>query len=140
MSGSTTLPSVFEFDKPINEAEAPVPLPAREYRATVKAIEARVSKNSGKPMAAVSYSIPPEQYPVDYTDGDPDGTTLTYYVQLEQTPRNMYRLRKFCEMHGVVATRTLNLVDFMGTEVIVKVEHEDYQGAPQARVTPVREV
>jgi hypothetical protein len=137
MSGS--LPTVYEFQQPISDAEAPKPLPAGEYRAVVKMVEPKMSKSSGKPMADFTYSISADQYPADYTEGDPDGTTLHSYVSLVDTPRQRFQLRKLCEMHGVVAGSRLNLVDFMGTEVIVKIEHEDYQGVPQARLTPVRE-
>lgn len=138
MSGS--LPTVYEFQSNIGEAEAPSPLPVGEYRATVLSVEAKLSKASQQPMADVSYKISADQYPADFTDGDPDGTTLHYYQSLADNPRSRYRLRKFCEMHGVVPSNRVNLIDFMGTEVIVRVEHEDYQGMPQARVTPVREV
>lgn len=137
MSGS--LPTVYEFDKSLADAEAPQPIPTGEYKATVKLVEPKISKSSNKPMMDVTYHISAEQYPADYTEGDPDGALLHNYVSLADTPRARFQLRKFCEMHGVVPSSRLNLTDFMGTEVIVKIEHEDYQGMPQARLTPVRE-
>jgi hypothetical protein len=137
---SATLGTVYEFSKPSNEAEAPQPIPASEYRASVRAVEAKNSKNSGKPMAAFSYHVSAEQYPADFTDGDPDGVVLTFYLPLEDNARNRFRIRKHCEAHGVAATHRLNLPDFIGQEVIIKIEHEDYQGAPQARITAIRGV
>lgn len=130
--------SVYEFSQDIASAEAPPPLPVGEYRASVRSVEAAVSKSSGKPMMVLTYSISPDQYPADYTEGNADGETLTYYHPLEDTPRNRFRLRKFCEMHGVAASRRINLPDFIGQDVIMNVSHEDYQGLPQARGNPVR--
>ncbi len=134
----TELSSVYEFSQDIASAEAPPPLPVGEYRASVRSVEAAVSKSSGKPMMVLTYNISPDQYPVDYTEGNADGETLTYYHPLEDTPRNRFRLRKFCEMHGVAASRRINLPDFIGQDVIMNVSHEDYQGLPQARGNPVR--
>lgn len=134
----TELSSVYEFSQDIASAEAPPPLPVGEYRASVRSIEAAVSKSSGKPMMVLTYSISPDQYPADYTEGNADGETLMFYQPLEDTPRNRFRLRKFCEMHGVAASRRINLPDFIGQDVILNVSHEDYQGMPQARGTPVR--
>lgn len=130
--------SVYEFSQDIASAEAPPPLPVGEYRASVRSVEAAVSKSSGKPMMVLTYNISPDQYPADYTEGNADGETLTYYHPLEDTPRNRFRLRKFCEMHGVAASRRINLPDFIGQDVIMNVSHEDYQGLPQARGNPVR--
>lgn len=134
----TELSSVYEFSQDIATAEAPPPLPVGEYRAQVRSVVAAVSKSSGKPMMMLTYSISPDQYPADYTEGNADGETLTYYHPLEDTPRNRFRLRKFCEMHGVAASRRINLPDFIGQDVIMNVSHEDYQGLPQARGNPVR--
>jgi hypothetical protein len=134
----TEISSVYEYSQDIASAEAPPPLPTGEYRASVRSIEAAISKSSGKPMAVLTYYISPDQYPADYTEGNADGETLTFYAPLEDTPRNRFRLRKFCEMHGVVASRRINLPDFIGQDVILNVSHEDYQGMPQARGNPVR--
>jgi hypothetical protein len=136
MSGS--LPSVYEYGDDIANAAPPSPLPEGEYRATVQAIEARNSKSSGKPMALVTYLISPDQYPADFTEGNADGETMQFYRPLEDTPRNRYLLKKFCEVHGVTPARRINLPDFIGQEVIVSVTHEEYQGEPRARVQPVR--
>lgn len=134
----TELSSVYEFSQDIATAEAPPPLPVGEYRAQVRSVGAAMSKSSGKPMMVLTYNISPDQYPADYTEGNADGETLTYYHPLEDTPRTRFRLRKLCEMHGVAASRRINLPDFIGQDVILNVSHEDYQGLPQARGNPVR--
>lgn len=134
------LPSVYEYSTNISDAKPPQPLPTGEYRATVRSIEGAISKNSGKPMAVITYFVSPDQYPADYQDGNPEGTTSNFYMSLEETPRNIWQLRQMCEMHGVVASKRLNLTEFMGQDVIVNVTHEEYQGLPQARFRPVRSV
>lgn len=136
----TELSSVYEYAEDIANAMPPSPLPVREYRASVRAIEPRISKTSGKPMAVVTYLISADQYPADFTEGNPDGEVLPYYQPLEDTTKNRYLLRKFCEKHGVVGGTRLNLPDFIGQDVIIAVTHEDYQGVPQARANPVRAV
>lgn len=134
------LGSVYEYATPLNEAEAPPPFPLGQYRATVQAVAPQVSKSSGKPMAVITYLISPDEYPADFTNGNPDGETFQFYLPLADEPRNRFRLRKFCEMHRVTATRSLNLPDFIGQEVLVDVTHEEYQGETRARVTPARQV
>lgn len=133
------LPSIYEYTSNLAEAEAPSPLPEGEYRASVRSIDAQNSKSSGKPMAVLQYVVSPDQYPADFTDGDADGTVLMFYRPLEDTPRNRYLLRKFCEIHGVKPSNRLNLPDFIGQDVILSIKHEEYQGVTQARATPIRE-
>jgi hypothetical protein len=132
--------SVYEFSDDLSNAAPPVPLPVGEYRATVQAVEPRISRSSGKPMAVVTYLVAPDQYPADYTEGSADGETFQHYRPLEDSPRNRFLLKKFCDIHGVTPSRTLNLPDFIGQEVIVSVTHEEYQGEQRARVTPIRQV
>jgi hypothetical protein len=134
------MPSVYEFSEGLDNAEAPPPLPIGDYRATVQGIDSAISKSSGKPMAVFTYLISPDQYPADFTNGNPDGEQGKVYVSLVDDARNRFRLRKLCEMHGVTASRTLNLPDFLGTEVIVSVTHEEYQGETRARMNPIRQV
>lgn len=133
----TDIPSVYEFSSDLADAIPPSPLPAGEYRAVVRSAEPHQSK-TGNRSIKVSYHISPDQYPADYTDGNADGEMLTHYQGAEDTPKSRYALKRFCEMHGVVPSRSLNLIDFMGTEVMVQITHEDYQGIPQARVRPIR--
>lgn len=134
------LGSVYEFDTDLSTAEQPSPLPVGEYRGSVQAAELMNSKNSGKPMLKLTYRVGADQYPADYTDGNPDGENLVIYRSLESNPRNRYMLRKFCEMHGVVPSTRIVATDFIGMDVILRVEHEDYQGMPQARANAVRAV
>lgn len=132
--------SVYEFQEDLAKAESPPPLPVGEYRASVQVVEPSISKSSGKPMAVFTYLISPDQYPADFTNGSADGEQGRVYVSMVDEPKNRFRLRKLCEMHGVTPSRTLNLPDFIGTEVIVSVTHEEYNGETRARMNPIRQV
>jgi Protein of unknown function (DUF669) len=136
----TELGSVYELGSNLADVQQPSPLPIGEYRASVKIAELKASKSSGKPMLVTTYNISPDQYPPDFTDGNPDGETLMVYTSMSETPRSRWMLRKFVEMHGVVPSNRISATDFIGQEVILKVEHEDYQGMPQARGSVVRAV
>lgn len=137
MSGMS---SIYEFSSDVSEQEAPKPLPEQEYRASVRGVEPAVSKSTGSPMMVLTYLVGPDQYPADFTEGNPDGEEFKVYVTLRDDARTRFRIRKLCEMHGVKPSRTLNMPDFIGQEVIVKVSHEEYQGEMRARVTPTRQV
>jgi hypothetical protein len=135
------LPSVFEVDCDLNDAKPPVPLPVGEYRATVRSCEQQISKSSNKPMAVFTYYISPDQFPPDFTDGNPEGELLTTYVSLDLTnARNRYRWKQLHQMHGVrIVPHRIDLTQFLGRDVIVNVTHEEYQGEPRPRVNPIRE-
>ena len=83
----TELSSVIEFDEDLNNVEAPKPLPAGQYAATILSAEPMMSKNGEHKMAKVTWSIPAEEYPADYVDGNPAGTQLTQYLMLDNTAR-----------------------------------------------------
>lgn len=134
------LGSVYEFSADLKDATPPSPLPVGDYRGTVQAVVPQISKSSGNPMAVITYHVSPDQYPADFTEGNADGEQFQFYLPLTDNPRNRFRIRKFCEMHGVTPSRSLNLPDFIGQEVIVQVTHEDYQGETRARVSPIRQV
>ena len=135
---SEELGSVYELQTNIADAQPPMPLPTGEYRASVRNSELRTSKASGNPMLALTYHIAPDQYPADYTDGDPNGETLMTFAMLLETPKHRYLLKKFMEMHGVAPSNRVVATDFIGQEVIVRVTHDEHQGMPQARANPVR--
>ena len=134
----TDLPGVFEFSTDISDAKPPEPLPVGEYRATVRSAEIGLSKSSGNPMMTLAYVIDAAQYPADYTDGNPDGTTLMNYKSLADTISNRYLTKLFCEMHGVVPGKRINANEFIGQDVMVSISHEAFNGLMQARLRPER--
>ncbi len=136
---SEIVPSVFEFSQDIKDAQPPVPLPIGEYQAEVREAEIRNSKSSGKPMLAVTYHVGAEQYPADYVDGNPDGEIMSAFLPLSDTPRSRYQTKRFAEMHGVVPSARVSPTEYIGAKVILQITHDEYQGQPTVRATPVRE-
>lgn len=137
------LGSVYEFQSNIADATEPVPLPVGEYKASVKVVELAKSKASGQPMAVFNYLVSPDQYPADYTDGNADGELLRWYLPLvdahgNETPRTRWRIKKAMEAHGLAPSSRFVCTDFIGAEVTLVVQNEDFQGSPQARVTGVK--
>jgi len=137
MSGSTA-PTIFEFTVDLQEQEAPVPLPPGEYPAEITQAENRVSGNTGNVYCAITFRIAPENYPADYTEGDPDGTTLTYNrLLLADKPRERHRLRKFLESVGAKLGRSFDPNDLIGLHATVVIEHRQFEGEDQAQISRV---
>jgi len=131
------LPSIVEFSEDLSTQEAPNPLPIGKYRGTVRAAEVKLSQKDKK-YGAVTYFISPDQYPADYTDGNPEGTTLVYRrLGLEDNPQARFGARKFCEMHGVVPSRSIDMNSFVGTEALLHIKHEPYEGIQRAVIDKV---
>jgi hypothetical protein len=131
------LPTIVEFSEDLSTVEAPVPLPVGEYIGTVRAAEVKLSQKEKK-YGAITYFISPDQYPADYTDGNPEGTTLVFRkLGLEDTPQARWFARKFCETHGVVPSRSIDVSSFVGTEARLHIKHERYEGIDRAVVDKV---
>jgi hypothetical protein len=93
-------PSVIEFSEDVATAEAPPPLPVGQYPAEVRSAERKTSA-AGNDYVRVQFFIAPEQYPADFTDGNPDGMILDYNrVPVADNPSARFRMRKFCEAIG----------------------------------------
>ena len=131
------MPSVVEFTEDVGEQEAPQPLPAGDYLAQIKAAEVRTSQRDTK-YAAVTFHISPEQYPADFTEGDPDGETIVFRrVPLEDTARSRFMLRRFIESIGATPSKRVDVNEWVGLEAMVTVAHEEYEGMPRATITKV---
>lgn len=131
--------SVLEYDEDVKDAAPPVPLPVKKYHATISGAKPKLSKNNSK-YAEVAFFIEPDAYPVDYTDGDPNGTTIYYRrVSLENSPKARYQLRKFLEtIHGPMGRR-IDLNDWIGLGAVVEVTHEAYEGVNNHVITRIHE-
>ena len=128
------LSSVIEFEEDLANVEAPKPLPAGLYDAT---IQTQMSKDGTKLMAKVVYSISADQYPVDYTDGNPNGTTLTQYIMLGKDARSKYALKKFIMGIGAPLSNTVDLTTWIGLPCKLEVVNELYEGMETAKVKGV---
>lgn len=130
------LSSVIEFDEDLNNVEAPKPLPAGLYDAVIQTAEPMMSK-SDKLMAKVTFAISADQYPADYTDGNPEGTTLTQYVMLGRDQRAKFALKQFCNAIGYPLSNSVDISLWVGLPAKVEVTNELYEGNPQARIKRV---
>lgn len=136
----TNLPTIISYAEDLANAEAPSPLPMREYRATVREAKIAESKSSGKANLNVVWVIPADQYPADYTDGNPDGTTLSSYFSVEDNAQARFRMRRFIEAVGAKLGREIDPAQLVGLEAMLKIEHEPYQGVKQARIAGIRAI
>ena len=130
--------SIVEFSEDIDSAEAVPPLPESDYPFEIKSAVKKESQK-GTSYAELGCYISPESYPVDYTDGDPDGTLLYYRrVSLEDTPASRHRIRKFCEAIGVKPPKgRLDLNEWIGATGIATIKHEQYEGEDRAQIVKV---
>jgi hypothetical protein len=130
--------SIVEFSNDIAHAEAPVPLPMRQYPATIRKVEAKVSEK-GNRYAAVSFYVSTDDYPADYpTENAPDGTTLIFRrVGLDDNAPTRYRLRKFLETIGAPVSARIDLSSWIGLTATIAIKHEEFEGEPRATIEKV---
>lgn len=134
----TEVNSIVEFSDDLSSAEAPVPLPVRQYSATIRGAEAKVSEK-GNRYAAVTFYISTDDYPADYpAENAPDGTTLVFRrVGLDDNAPTRYRLRKFLETIGAPTSARINLSDWVGLTCQVAIKHEQFEGETRATIEKV---
>lgn len=131
--------SIIEYDVDLDEAEAPVPLPKGDYVAEIRGAEQKTS-GKGNEYINVTFFIPADQYPADYTEGNADGTILSYgRLSPENTVRARYQMKKFIESIGGTLGRSVDLNAWLGLSAKVTVVNEDYEGTPQAKIAKVSE-
>jgi hypothetical protein len=131
------LSTILDFSEDIADAEAPDPLPEREYKALITKSESRLSAK-GRRMAAVTFTIPPEEYPADYPlENAPEGKQVTHYIMADDNPQDRYRMKKFCETIGAPMARSLNVGSWLGLEASIQIKHEEYEGVKRERVAKV---
>lgn len=138
MADNNAMPSVIEFEEDISQAEAPVPLPVGDYVGEIRSATQKTGQSSGKPYAAVQFFIPADQYPADYTEGEPEGTMLSYnMVSLANSPNARFRLRKFLEAIGAPGGKKIDLNDWIGRTATVSIQHGQFEGVPKAEIAKV---
>jgi len=107
------IPSVFTFDEDVSQTEAPPPLPVGQYIGEVVGCEPKLS-SKGSPMCVVQFRIGADQYPADYKDGNPDGTTLTHYIVVQDNQQSRFRLKTFVEALGLTVRKEFDPNTLMG--------------------------
>lgn len=132
------LSSVVEFSSNLKDAEAPAPLPSGEYVGDIRGAEVRMSQRDTK-YCAVTFFISPDQYPADYTDGNPDGTVIIYRrVGMEDTPQARYGTRRFLEAIGGPLGKKIDVNDWVGLTAALEIGSETYEGVERAIIKRVR--
>lgn len=130
--------SILEFSQDITDAKPPPPLPVGPYRAEIIGASARISSTSGNRYASIQFRIGSDSYPADYTDGDPDGTVLSYNrLLMEDTPQARYRWRQFLERVGGPLGRSVDLNALIGLTGTVDITHNEYEGEMQAQIARI---
>ncbi len=138
MADLTPLPSIVTFSVDLSTQQPPEPLPVGEYRGVIRSSTVKNSQK-GTRYAETAFHISSDQYPADYKDGNPDGTTLMYRrVSLEDTPNARYGTRRFIEAIGAPLGKKIDVSEWGGREAAVEVIHETYEGVERAVITRVR--
>jgi len=131
--------SILTFSEDISEAEAPDPLPVGDYPASVHSIEVKTSATSGNRYLNTMFRVQPDDFPPDFPlENAPDGAMIPFRrVVVEDTPRHRHSLRRFCEACGVAASKTVNVTEFVGAEVVLSIQHDEYNGVNREDVREV---
>lgn len=130
------LNSVIEFDEDLNGVEAPKPLPMGTYDATIQSAEVTKSK-SDRPMVKVSFLISADQYPADFTDGNPNGTILTKFLMADMSAQSKFAMKRFCMAIGAPMSNQVDVNSWIGLPAKVEVINELYEGNLTARLNKV---
>ena len=137
MADQFELPTILEFSVDLAKAEAPEPLPVGNYRGVVKSTKQRESQ-AGNRYVEVGMTVSPDQYPVDFKDGNPDGTLLFFRrVSAENTPAGRYSCRRFCEAIGAPLSKSPDISEWVGLEAGVEVGHDTHEGVTRAAINRV---
>src|SRR5215472_207783 len=129
---------IMTFSEDLNNAQAPAPLPLGRYPGEIVSAAEKVSQTSGNTYANIQFRIQAASYPADFTDGDPDGITLSYNrLLMEDTPQARWRWRKFLEAVGGRLSRQIDLTELLGLTGILDITHDTYEGEKRAQIARV---
>jgi len=138
MADFQDLGSIIEYSVDLSKQDAPEPLPAGEYTAQVRSAMQKTSQR-GTRYGEVAFHISSDQYPPDFTEGNPDGTTIMYRrVSLEDNAQARYGTKRFIEALGAPLGKKIDVNDWVGSEAAVEVGSETWEGTPRAVITRVR--
>lgn len=136
------LGSILTFGEDISDAEAPKALPANDYPGEITEVGVAPSKSSGKPRAAVTFRIAPEDFPADYEDSDAfaDGKFVTTYIPCGDDKASRWRVRRFCEAIGAPLGATVDTNSWIGKKAMLSVEPDEFEGIERERVRKVEAI
>lgn len=129
--------SIIEYAVDLEQAEAPPLLPEGDYPAEIRGAEKKTS-GQGNEYVNVTFIINADDYPADFTDGDPDGTIMSYgRLNPADTVKGRWGMKKFATAIGTTLGKKLDLNDWVGRSAIVSVKHGTYDGQPTANIAKV---
>jgi hypothetical protein len=130
--------SILEYSENIAEAEAPEPLPEREYIATVSKVTRELSERTGFPYVQPVFHIAEEEYPADFdVSNAPGGKDIRHVVGIADDPPTRYRMRKFCEAIGAPMSKRINYNEWIGLQARITLKHETYEGVKREKIGKV---
>lgn len=133
--------SILEYSQDISQQEAPPPLPANEYLASVEAVEVKTSATSGNDYLAVQMKIARDQFPPDFDANSelyPEGITLTYNrLVIADTANHRYRMRKFCEALGAKMGKQVDPSEWIGLTCKVGIKNSKWEGEDRAEIAKI---
>ncbi len=132
--------TIVEFSEDVSEAEAPEPLPAAEYPASIRAAEVKISQKNTR-YAAVTFVVVPEDFPADYPiENAPDGKVIVHRrCSLEDNPQSRYMLKNFCDAIGATASKKIDVSEWVGLAATIEIEHDTYEGVTREQIVRVNE-
>ena len=133
------LPSIITFSEDVSNAEAPKPLPAGEYPASIVGTEVKTSAK-GTNYVAVQFNINPEHFPADFADAEsyPDGIKLTYNrVPAEDNAVARSRMKEFCKAIGAPTSASIDVNDWVGLQAMLTLKVAPYEGVDRNEVAKV---
>ena len=130
--------SILNYAIDLNDQQAPPPIPTGIYPAEVMGVSKRVSNTSGHEYLNVQFRIAPESYPADYTEGDPEGTTLFYNrLRTADAPQPRFQMKRFLQAVGAPLSNRLDLMDLVNLTCNVEITHQEYEGELRAQISRV---
>jgi hypothetical protein len=124
---ANSVQTIIEYDDDVMNAEQPQPLPMRDYVGEIRTAEVKKSQKETLYADAVFY-ISPDQYPVDYTDGNPEGTQVHVRISVERNPQARWQMRKFISAIGAKGGARLDTSEWVGLQAKLSVAPREYQG------------
>ena len=132
--------SILEYGQVISSAEAPPPLPASEYPATIESVEPKTSQTSGKEYLGVLLRVSRDNFPADFDQEGAfeDGVVLSYNrLSMEDNARARYAMRKWCEAIGAKMGKQIDPSEWIGLTCTVKIKHDTWEGETRAQIAGV---
>lgn len=130
--------SILEYSENIAEAEAPEPLPEREYVATIAKVSRELSERTGFDYVQPVFHVAEEEYPADFdVSNAPGGKDIRHVVGTADDPPSRYRMRKFCEAIGAPMGRRINYNGWIGLQARITIKHDTYEGVKREKIGKV---